>query len=237
MSSLDAAMELASGHPFVTAGLCVLLASIVYTVTEIRRHKAYASARVRPALSRGHFVQVSDRVWHVTGTTFMLPFTRFPRSMTVVRHGDELTLIDTVRLDAAGERALLALGRIAHVVAISGLHGVDLPYYCDTFKPTLWAPAEIAGYLASKGLKADRELRAHGGGGGGGGAASLLPFPGGHVFTFSPEALQKPGSALCEAVIVLEPERAIVSCDAVQNFTDYRGSALWFVCVCLCMPE
>ena len=40
------------------------------------------------------------------------------RTMTVVRSGSELALINAVRLDPAGERELRKLGAVKHVVTL-----------------------------------------------------------------------------------------------------------------------
>lgn len=64
----------------------------------------------------------------------------FSRSMTVVRDGDALTLINTVRLDDAGLAALDALGTVRHIVKLGLFHGRDDAFYLDRYKANLWAP-------------------------------------------------------------------------------------------------
>jgi hypothetical protein len=53
----------------------------------------------------------------------------FSRNMTVVRDGEALTLVNTVRLDEAGLRRLESLGTARNVVRIGVLHGIDVPFY------------------------------------------------------------------------------------------------------------
>jgi hypothetical protein len=50
---------------------------------------------------------------------------QFSRNMTVVRDGNVLTPINSIRLDGAGLAQLDALGRVADVVKIGSLHGRD----------------------------------------------------------------------------------------------------------------
>ena len=45
------------------------------------------------------------------------------RNMVVVRSGDELTLLNPIRLDDTGEAALAELGRVRHLVRLGGMRG------------------------------------------------------------------------------------------------------------------
>ena len=58
---------------------------------------------------------------------------RITRNMAIVRHDGALTVINPMRLDAAGETALRALGEVRHVLRLGCFHGLDDPYYVDTF--------------------------------------------------------------------------------------------------------
>ncbi len=76
----------------------------------------------------------------VTGSVVMpgpVPF-RFSRNMTVVREGERLVLVNTVRLDDAGLAALDALGRVTDVVRLAGFHGMDDPFYADRYGAKVW---------------------------------------------------------------------------------------------------
>jgi hypothetical protein len=64
---------------------------------------------------------------------------RFSRNMVIVREGERLVLINTVRLDAGGLAALDALGKVTDVVRIAGNHGMDDPFYADRYKAKVWA--------------------------------------------------------------------------------------------------
>lgn len=155
---LTSIIEWSSAHPVVSACALAALSGILAVFVEVRRLAEFTKPRIRAVLPHGELVHVFDRVWHVTGTAFMMPFVRFPRSMTVVRNGKELTLINPVRLNAAEESRLLDLGTVSHVVNLGGFHGIDLPYYIEKFKPTMWAPAENATALARKGVSVDQYI-------------------------------------------------------------------------------
>lgn len=64
----------------------------------------------------------------------------FSRNMTVIRDGDALTLVNTVRLDDAGLLALDSLGSVRHIVKLGAYHGRDDAFYLDRYGADLWAP-------------------------------------------------------------------------------------------------
>jgi len=81
----------------------------------------------------------ADGVWIVHGSFPMSPAGTFPRTMTVVRHsGGRLAIINSMRLDDAGEAALRALGTVDAVVRLGSFHGVDDDYYVRTFGATAY---------------------------------------------------------------------------------------------------
>ena len=93
------------------------------------------------ALPHGPLREVLPDTFFVTGTVEMPgPVTfRFSRNMIVVREGDRLVLVNTVRLDDAGLAALDALGRVTDIVRLAGFHGMDDPFYADRYGAKVWA--------------------------------------------------------------------------------------------------
>ena len=64
-----------------------------------------------PALPHGKLEQLFDDLFFVTGTMKMKsPPLTFSRNMTILREGNSLTLINSVRLDEDGLAQLDALG-------------------------------------------------------------------------------------------------------------------------------
>src|SRR5207302_1662692 len=98
-------------------------------------------------------------VHFVTGTSrpnFQGRQWQFSRNMTILREGDALTLVNTVRLDEAGLAALDALGRVANVVRIGAFHGIDDAFYIDRYRARLWA---LPGMQHESGLPTDALLQ------------------------------------------------------------------------------
>ena len=93
------------------------------------------------ALKHGDLEEVFENIFVVMGSlSFKKPLPMsFSRNMTVVRSGDELTLINSVRLDEQGLQQLDALGQVKHVVRLAGFHGMDDPFYKDHYGATIWS--------------------------------------------------------------------------------------------------
>ena len=93
--------------------------------------------RFPAAQAHGPLLPILEDAWYVTGSVQFKPLLRLPRNMVVLRHGGELMLVNSVRLNAEGEAELNALGRVAHIMQI-GMHGMDDPYYVDRYQAKLW---------------------------------------------------------------------------------------------------
>jgi len=93
------------------------------------------------ALPHGDLTEVLPGIHLVTGTVAMpgaLPI-RFSRNMTIVREGERLVLVNSVRLDDRRLAALDALGKVTDVVRIAANHGMDDPFYKDRYGARIWA--------------------------------------------------------------------------------------------------
>jgi hypothetical protein len=152
-------------------------------------------------MPHGDLDEVFPNVFFVTGTvrpTFMDTPWQFSRNMTVVREGTSLTLINAVRLDDVGLKALDALGTVDHVVKI-GFHGMDDAFYVDRYGAKLWA---LPGVRHEGGLSTDLELAAGG----------PTPFSDCGVFVW--ETATTP-----EALLIIERNGGIaIACDSLQNW-------------------
>lgn len=157
----------------------------------------------RPAYPHGSLDEVFDGLFFLRGTIRVGPGVSVTRNMVVVKQGDELVLVNSVRLNEEGEAALEQLGKVRHLVRLGAFHGADDAYYVHRYKPTFWAPK---GQNHAAGLSADRDLR-----------DGESPIDGSGVFTF--QHGKQP-----EAALLIEREGGvIVPCDAYQNWTTFEG--------------
>lgn len=108
-----------------------------------------------PAYPHGELREVFPDVFFITGSAAMpgpLPM-RFSRNMTVVREGESLTLINSMRLNDAGLAALDELGTVEHVIRLAGFHGMDDPFYKDRYDAKIWV---VPGHIYAKGFAATK---------------------------------------------------------------------------------
>ena len=145
---------------------------------------------------------LSDLYW-VHGSVELRPGALLSRNMAIVRRGQELSLINAVRLSSAGEEALRALGTVANVVRIGDYHGMDDRYYVDTFKARFWC---LPGRQARQEPAPDELLR-----------AEHLPFDGASLHVFGQ-------ATLAECAILLDQDGGVLlTADSLQYWEDWSN--------------
>jgi hypothetical protein len=131
--------------------------------------------------------------------------------MIIVKNGDEITLINTVRLDEEHLKIIESMGTIKNIVKIGSFHGRDDAFYIDRYKAKLWA---LKGMQHADGIKTDVELVPNG----------EMPFPNCSIFIF--EKTLYP-----EGIIHIGSEGGIlITCDSIKNWThidNYFSEQTW----------
>ena len=159
-----------------------------------------------PRAPDGPITEVFPDVFSVTGGFGFGPGLSITRNMTIVRQGEELTLLNSVRLSPEREVELDKLGKVKHLVRVGFFHGVDDPYYVNRYAPTYWAPT---GTRPGDGPAPTREIK-----------LGESPIAQSTVFTF--ERGKRP-----EVALLLERDGGIlVTCDSYQNWTTFAGCSL-----------
>jgi hypothetical protein len=160
-----------------------------------------------PAQPHDPVEEITRDLYMVRGSIRMRPLVAITRNMAIVRQQGELSLVNPIRLDAAGERQLLELGEVKRILRLGTLHGVDDPYYVERFGAELWAQAESPTYPLPP---IDRKL-----------APDVpLPFPDAELFAF--EETLRPECAL----LIRRDSGILLTCDAIQHYGDYRHNSL-----------
>jgi hypothetical protein len=164
-----------------------------------------------PAPAHGELREIFDGVYFVSGAARIgppMPMT-LSRNMTVVRSGESLALINSMRLDEDGLKALDALGKVEHVIRIGAFHGMDDPFYEDRYGATVWAldgsaytrGFEVSDNPADGYFQADEWLTGH----------SELPIEGATLYRFD-------SSRPAEGLVLLERDGGIlIAGDSLQN--------------------
>ncbi len=109
-------------------------------------------AVIPAARPHGELVELFNNVFFIAGSVRMsalVPMS-FSRNMTVIREGQNLTLINSIRLDDRGLAALDKLGSVVNVIRIAGFHGVDDPFYKDRYNAKILA---VEGQSYARGIK------------------------------------------------------------------------------------
>jgi hypothetical protein len=156
-----------------------------------------------PAWPHGELKEVFPNIFFVMGTNITTHEgveLQHSCNMVVAKHANELTLINTVRLNDKGLIALDNLGQVKNVVRIGAFHGRHDAFYLDTYSAKLWA---LKGMKHENGKFTDIELMPDG----------KMPFPHCSLFVFET-------SAHPEGILHLNQEGGIlITCDSVKNWT------------------
>ena len=152
------------------------------------------------ALPHGSIEELFPDVFVVRGSFRVGPLMSIARNMIILREGQDLTLVNAVRLSAAGEAALEKLGQVKHLVKLGFFHTLDDPYYRSRFTPTFWAPAPAD-------AKTQKLVEGDAG-----------PVSRAGVFVFA-------AASKGEAALIVEQAAGnlLVTCDSVQNWVDTEG--------------
>ena len=158
-------------------------------------------AQFPPALQHGSIEEVFPDVFFVSGameTVLQEMDWKFSRNMTVVRDGERLIIVNSVRLSDEGVAELDKLGKVTDVVRLGSLHGRDDPFYVNHYGAEYWV---MPGMEHETGLKATQTL-----------AEGSLPISDASLFDFRTTQLP-------EGILRLDREGGVlVACDALQNW-------------------
>jgi hypothetical protein len=155
-----------------------------------------------PVWPHGGITEVFPNIFYVMGTNITqhnnIEF-QHSRNMIIIREQNKLALINTVRLNEEGLKALDSLGQVEKVIRIGAFHGRDDSFYLDRYKAKLWALREMQ---HQNNRPADVLLETQG----------EMPFADCSLFIF--ETSKQP-----EGILHLSQEGGIlVTCDSIKNW-------------------
>ncbi len=151
--------------------------------------------------------EIAPDIFLVRGAINLNPILRITRNMVIVRHEGDLTLVNPIRLNEASEAELNTMGTVKHVLRSGPLHGVDDPYYVDTYKAEFWTRPGGTAYTEPA---IDHELSEGG----------PLPFPNAELFCFD-------GTVQPEAALLFRTGKGLLAtCDSIQHYGDYKHNNL-----------
>ncbi|GAA5524563.1 hypothetical protein Maes01_01120 [Microbulbifer aestuariivivens] len=152
----------------------------------------------------GEIRRLLPDLFYVPGTARLGPGVTVNRNMAILRFGEDLVLVNPLRLRRAQEEKLEDLGRVRHAVRLGYCHGRDDLYYRDRYSLTFWRQSDSDLYPAPA---ADQPLREGGN----------CPVPEGRFFEFSHS--RHPEAALWVPI----NGGLLLTCDALQYWQSWRG--------------
>ena len=160
-----------------------------------------------PIYPHGDLEQIGDEIYVLRGSIKLNSIVRITRNMVLIREGDEVVLINPVRVSEGVLQQIARLGKIAHVVRTGAFHGIDDPFYVETFNATMWAQPGGVTYTTPS---IDQEIT----------EATTLPFSRASIVTF--KNTKEPEFALH----IADRDGLLVTCDAIQHYGDYSYNNL-----------
>lgn len=155
-----------------------------------------------PAYPHDEILQLYPDVYLLHGSIRMGPGLRMNRNMIILKHENELILINPVRMHDAGLARLESLGSVKYILRLGDFHGLDDAFYLDRYACEFWAQL---GQTTYKSPQPTRLI-----------SASLAsPFPNSAFFIF--ESAKYP-----EAALLLYDHNLLITTDSVQYHADWR---------------
>ena len=154
------------------------------------------------AWPHGEIKEIFPDIFLVNGTNktnFNNMDLQHSRNMIIIRDKHKLSLINTVRLTAAGLAALDALGQVENVIRIGAFHGRDDAFYLERYQAKLWG---LKGMTHDNNRSADVEL-----------------VPGGQMPVINASIFAFATSKHPEGILYLARDGGIlVTCDSIKNW-------------------
>lgn len=155
-----------------------------------------------PAWPHSEIKEIFPNIFFVTGANITHHNNvelQHSRNMIIIREGNTLSLVNTVRLDDKGLAELDKLGKVKNIIRIGAFHGRDDAFYLDRYHAKLWALKEMK---HDHNKITDMPLIPNG----------QMPFSNCSVFIFET-------SKFPEAILHLAQHGGIlITCDSIKNW-------------------
>ncbi len=154
---------------------------------------------------------IFENVYLVHGSIRIGPGMHMNRNMVIVKNGDELTLINPVRLNDEALITLERLGSVRHVMRLGDFHGLDDRFYVDRYQAEFWCQSPPDTYklpIASHVIS----------------SAAIPPVPNAQFFVY--EAAKFP-----EACLLLEDLKLLITTDSIQYWADWSYTTFLTRCI------
>lgn len=147
-------------------------------------------------------VEIFPNIYLLRGSIKIEPLLQMNRNMIIVKQGDDLTLINAVRLNTQGLAQLNQLGRVKNIIRLGDFHGLDDQFYIDHYQAIFWSQARHVTY---PNLIPDQIIDQD----------SVPPIANSAFFIF--ESAKFP-----EAALLLNELKLLITTDSVQYWDDWK---------------
>ncbi|TVP57897.1 MAG: hypothetical protein EA349_05595 [Halomonadaceae bacterium] len=164
-----------------------------------------------PSYPHDPITRIFDNIYLVHGSIRMGPGMSMNRNMLIVREGDELTLINPVRINEEELKKLDGMGVVRHVVRLGDFHGLDDPFYVDRYQAEFWCQAGQSTYK----IPSPTHLVS---------ATAIPPMSDAAFFVFAQAKFP-------EAALLLKAHKLLVTTDSLQYWADWSYTSPFTKCV------
>ena len=154
-----------------------------------------------PSYPHDEIENIFPGVYFLHGSIKMGPGMRMNRNMIILKDGDELSLVNPVRMNDESLSKLDELGVVRRILRLGDFHGLDDAFYIDRYKCEFWAQD---GQETYKTPRITNQIS----------GSVNCPFPDSEFFIF--ESAQYP-----EAALVLKSHKLLITTDSVQYHSDW----------------
>lgn len=152
--------------------------------------------------------EIMPDLYMVRGTIQLNPLVYISRNMAIIKHENELTLVNPIRLAEKGEEQLQELGTVKRIFRLGIAHGRDDAYYKEMFHAELWAPGLSKIYEEPE---IDRIVTED----------DELPFPDAELRVFNDMKSGKDGM-----LIIKRDGGCLLACDSLQYYGDKKHHSI-----------
>lgn len=164
-----------------------------------------------PAFPHDPITPIFHNVYLVHGSIRIGPGMRMNRNMVIIKSGDDLSLINPVRLCDAALSQLEELGNVRHVLRLGDFHGLDDRFYVDRYHAEFWCQARPDTYKLPIGTHVIS-------------TGATPPMPDAEFFVY--EAAKYP-----EACLLLKNLKLLIATDSVQYWAKWSYTTFLTRCV------
>ena len=155
-----------------------------------------------PIYPHDPIVEIFENIYLLRGSIRLGLGLSMNRNMMILKQGNELTLINAVRISEPELKKLESLGQVQHVVRLGDFHGLDDQFYLDRYQATFWSQSHHVNYpklIPQQIIQADTQS----------------PIKNSEFFIFE--------QATCpEAILFIKDKKLLISTDSIQYWNDWK---------------